>query len=52
MMNKALKERVEEHVKAREETLTEFYNRAIVNELERGGDFQIRDILESTEDEE
>lgn len=49
--NPLLTERVSVHIKATGENLTEFYNRAILNQLERDGDFEIRDILEVSEDE-
>jgi hypothetical protein len=42
-----LMKRVEEHVsKSDNGNLTDFYNRAILNQLEKEGDFEIRDLLE------
>lgn len=46
MMDPILKKRVEEECLDKQESLTNFYNSAILNELERRGDFDIRDILE------
>lgn len=45
-MSEVLKERVRTHCIERDESLTDFYNRAIINQLERDGDFQIRDEVE------
>lgn len=44
-----LAERVNAHCKATDENLSDFYNRAVVNQLEREGDFDIRTIIEETE---
>lgn len=49
--NPLLINRVSSHVKATGESLTDFYNRAILNQLEKDGDFEIRDILEVSEDD-
>lgn len=46
-----LMDRVSKHVAEREESLTDFYNRAILNQLENEGDFTIRDELEESESE-
>ena len=46
MMSDVLMERVQKHVKKSGESLTDFYNRAILNQLEKDGDFEIRDELE------
>ena len=47
MMKPVLKERVEKLVSGREDyNLTEFYNKAILNQLEREGDFEVRDLVE------
>ena len=46
MMNPAVAERVQQHTRNRGESLTDFYNRAIVNQLENDGDYEIRDIME------
>ena len=48
MMDSILFDRVQEHIKETGETLTDFYNRAIVNLLEKDGDFEIRDIWEES----
>ena len=45
MADSLLLKRVNEHL-ADKETLTDFYNRAILNQLEKEGDFEIRDLLE------
>ena len=39
-------DRVEKHVIARSEKLTDFYVRAIINQLENEGDWNVRDIVE------
>ena len=41
-----LMKRVAEHTESRGETLTEFYTRAIINQLEKDGDYEIRDKYE------
>lgn len=41
--------RVNEHISETGETLTSFINRALLNQLEKDGDFEIRDILEVEE---
>lgn len=46
MMSDVLAERVQAHVKKSGETLTDFYNRAILNQLESDGDYEIRDEWE------
>ena len=46
MVSPALMDRVTTHCAERGENLTDFYNRAILNQLENDGDFEIRDILE------
>ena len=46
MMDSVLSERIAEHIKSTGETLSAFYNRAIVNQLESDGDYEIRDIWE------
>jgi hypothetical protein len=51
MANKTLMDRVENHVKKNsEDNITKFYNRAILNQLEHEGDFEIRDIVEEEEE--
>jgi hypothetical protein len=52
MMNQTLRERVEEHCKVRGIGLTEFYNKAIINQLETEGDFEIRTLVEKEKGEE
>lgn len=39
-------DRVGTHARQRGENLTAFYNRAILNQLENDGDFEIRDLVE------
>ena len=51
MASSSLMERVAKHVKKTGENLTDFYNRAILNQLENDGDFEIRDILEEESNE-
>lgn len=46
MMSDVLMERVQSHVKKSGENLTDFYNRAILNQLENDGDYEIRDLWE------
>lgn len=53
MASEALIKRVTDHTSKTGETLTEFYNRAILNQLESEGDFEIRDLVEEeTNDKE
>ena len=47
-----LMERVEKHCKDKGITQTEFYNKAILNQLENEGDFEVRDLLEEEENAE
>lgn len=47
-----LMERVEKYCKNNSITQTEFYNKAILNQLEKVGDFEIRDLLEEEENAE
>lgn len=47
-----LMERVERHCKEKSITQTEFYNKAILNQLENEGDFEVRDLLEEEENAE
>ena len=44
--SETLSDRVLQHIKESGENLTECYNRAILNQLENDGDFEIRDIIE------
>ena len=48
-----LASRVLEHHKENNptETLSSFYTRALVNQLEKEGDFEIREILENAKEE-
>lgn len=46
MASEKLINRVAEHTNKSGEKLVDFYNRAIVNQLERDGDWAIRDELE------
>lgn len=45
-MSEVLRDRVRSHCNDSGENLTDFYNRAILNQLENDGDFSIRDELE------
>lgn len=44
-----LMDRVNKHIAETGETLTSFINRALLNQLEKDGDFEIRDIVEVDE---
>lgn len=46
MTEDILMKRVASHCLKRGESLTEFYTRAIINQLEKDGDFEIRDLYE------
>lgn len=46
MMSDVLQKRVSEHVEQKGGKLQDFYNSAILNQLEREGDFEIRDLVE------
>lgn len=46
MMSDVLEKAVREHIEKRGETLTDFYNRAILNQIENDGNFKIRDLVE------
>ena len=46
MMSDVLAERVQKQCKKSGENLTDFYNRAILNQLENDGDYEIRDLWE------
>ena len=50
MMEGVLSERVQQHNRKTGENLTDFYNRAIVNQLENDGDYEIRDLWEEQSD--
>lgn len=52
MVNSVLKERVHDHVAVSGGNLTDFYNRAMLNELERLGDYEVRDLIEKYDDGE
>lgn len=45
MADERLMERVQSHAKKNGENLTEFYTRAIINQLEKDGDFEVRDMI-------
>lgn len=45
-----LMDRVDKYCKEKGCTQTEFYNKAILNQLENDGDFEVRDLLEEEED--
>ena len=45
-MSDVLQKRVSEHVEQKGGKLQDFYNSAILNQLEREGDFEIRDLVE------
>jgi hypothetical protein len=51
MMFEVLADRVDDHVK-KPDTKTDFYNRAIINQLENEGDWAIRDIIEKALEED
>ena len=51
MMSPLLKDRVDKYVSIAEISLTDFYNSAILNYLEKCGDFEIRDLLEEESNE-
>lgn len=45
MADDTLIQRVSDHTKKTGEKLSEFYSRAILNQLENDGDFEIRDLV-------
>ena len=45
MADEKLMERVQTHARKQGENLTEFYTRAIINQLENDGDFEVRDMI-------
>lgn len=45
MADEKLMERVQAHARKQGENLTEFYTRAIINQLENDGDFEVRDMI-------
>lgn len=45
MADEKLMERVQSHARKQGENLTEFYTRAIINQLENDGDFEVRDMI-------
>lgn len=45
MADPKLMDRVQAHAKKNGENLTEFYTRAIINQLENDGDFEVRDMF-------
>lgn len=46
MVDEKLMERVKEHTDKMGVTLSAFYTKALVNQLEREGDFEVRDMIE------
>ena len=46
MAEEILLDRVVKHADKSGESLTEFYTRAIINQLEKDGDYEIRDLVE------
>ena len=46
MASPVLMERVQSHVAKTGDKLADFYNRAILNQLEKENDWEIRDLLE------
>lgn len=46
MASEVLMARVVQHTNKSGEKLSDFYNRAILNQLEKDGDFEIRDEVE------
>ncbi len=49
LADEQLLEIVHSHTENRDETLTEFYTRAIINQLENDGDFEVRDLIPEEE---
>lgn len=47
---KVLLDRMSIHVKKRDNNQTDFLTKAIINQLEREGDFEIRSIIEELEE--
>lgn len=45
-MSEVLLSRVIQHTKENGEKLSDFYNRAVLNQLENDGDFEVRDLFE------
>lgn len=45
MADEKLMDRVQTHARKQGENLTEFYTRAIINQLENDGDFEVRDMI-------
>lgn len=45
MADEKLMEHVQTHARKQGENLTEFYTRAIINQLENDGDFEVRDMI-------
>jgi hypothetical protein len=50
MADEKLMERVQAHARKNGENLTEFYTRAIINQLEKDGDFEARDLVKEETD--
>lgn len=49
LADETLLKRVHSHIESRTENLTEFYTRAIINQLENDGDFEVRDLIPEEE---
>ena len=48
MADEVIMDRVSSHIKETGENLSDFFNRALLNQLERDGDFEIRDEVEES----
>ena len=49
-MSEVLLSRVIQRTKENGEKLSDFYNRAVLNQLENDGDFEVRDLFEKESD--
>lgn len=50
MADDKLMKMVQTHARKQGENLTKFYTRAIINQLEKDGNFEVRDLIERTGD--
>lgn len=50
MAHEILIDRVSKHVEKNGDKLVDFYNRAILNQMEKEGDWEIRDIIEEEQE--
>lgn len=48
MADEVIMDRVSSHIKETGENLSDFFNRALLNQLEKDGDFEIRDEVEES----